>query len=142
METRQIVIDTNCLIQIISRRSPHYFLWERFLDGAYNLCVTNEILEEYEEILCLKANRQIASFVLEIIRQAPNTLEYDANYHWHLITADPDDNKFVDCAIVANADFIVTEDRHFNVLAQIPFPKVDVINLQGFENMYSRRKNV
>lgn len=134
---RQVVIDTNCLIQMISRKSPYYFLWEHFLDGDFNLCITNDILEEYEEIICQKANRRVASLVIEIIRQSPNTFEYDANYKWHLITADPDDNKFVDCAVVANADFIVSEDKHFNALKQVGFPRVNVIRLDDFKSLYS-----
>lgn len=136
MTQKQIVLDTNCLIQIISRRSSYYFLWELFLDGSYNLCITNEILEEYEEILCQKTNQRIASFVIEIIRKAPNTYEYDANYRWNIITTDPDDNKFVDCAIVANADFIVTEDKHFKEVKENAFPHVDIISLNDFANMY------
>lgn len=39
---------------------------------------------------------------------------------------------FVDCAIVANAQYIVTEDRHFKVLETIDFPKVDVVGLDEF----------
>ena len=49
-----------------------------------------------------------------------------------LIEEDPDDNKFVDCAIVAGADYIVSEDAHFRVLEKIPFPKVNVILLNQF----------
>ena len=50
---RNIVLDTNCLLQIIARKSKNYFLWEGFLNGDYCLCFTTEILEEYEEtILC------------------------------------------------------------------------------------------
>lgn len=40
-----------------------------------------------------------------------------------------DDNKFVDCAIAANAQFIVTEDHHYDVLKTIDFPKVNIIKL-------------
>jgi len=47
-----------------------------------------------------------------------------------------DDNKFVDCAIVANADFIVSEDNHFNILKEIPFPHIRVIKLEDFAAMY------
>ena len=141
MRHRQIVLDTNCLIQIISRKSNKYYLWELFLEGAYDLCVTNDILEEYEEILCLKANRRIATIILEIIRQAPNTIELDAHYHWHLIQVDTDDNKFVDCAIVANADYIVSEDNHFKVLKDIPFPHVNVIRLDDFYHLYFKELN-
>ena len=35
---------------------------------------------------------------------------------FNLITADPDDNKFADCAIAAEADFIITADQHFEVM--------------------------
>lgn len=100
------------------------------------MCITNEILEEYEEILCQETNQRVASFVIEIIRKAPNTYEYDASYRWNVITYDPDDNKFVDCAVVANADFIVTEDKHFNEAKSNPFPHVDIINLDDFAKIY------
>ena len=53
-------------------------------------------------------------------------------YKFNLITAVPDDNKFVDCAIVASAKYIVTEDHHYDVLKSCSFPKVDVIDLDSF----------
>ena len=133
---RNIVLDTNCLLQIIARQSKNYFLWEGFLNGDYSLYYTTEILEEYEEILSIKANSIIASMVIEIIKQAPNSFPVDTHFHWNLITHDPDDNKFVDCAIVANADFIVSEDRHFKELESVNFPKVIVVRLEEFARMY------
>ena len=133
---RNIVLDTNCLLQIIARKSKNYFLWEGFLNGDYCLCYTTEILEEYKEILCLKTNRLIATMVLEIITQAPNTQRVDAHYHWNLITQDPDDNKFVDCAVFANADFIVSDDKHFKDLENIDFPRVLVVRLEEFARLY------
>lgn len=133
---RNIVLDTNCLLQIIARQSKNYFLWEGFLNGDYSLYYTTEILEEYEEILSIKANSIIASMVIEIIKQAPNSFPVDAHFHWNLITHDPDDNKFVDCAIVANADFIVSEDRHFKELESVNFPKVIVVRLKEFARMF------
>lgn len=51
-----------------------------------------------------------------------------------VLDTDPDDNKFVDCAIIANAKYIVTQDHHFDVLKNIEFPKVDVVNIQTFLN--------
>ena len=38
------------------------------------------------------------------------------HFRFRVITGDPDDNKFVDCAIAVEADFILTVLRHFNVL--------------------------
>ncbi len=133
---RHIVLDTNCLLQIISRNSKNYFLWERFLNGDYCLCYTTEMLEEYEEIIEKKANPIIASMVLNIICEAPNSKRVDARYHWNLITEDHGDNKFVDCAIFCNADYIVSEDKHFNVLDKVDFPKVIVIRLEDFARLF------
>ncbi len=52
-----------------------------------------------------------------------------------------DDNKFVDCAIAANAHFIVTEDKHFKILSEIPFPKVNVISAKDFKKQIEMQKN-
>jgi len=59
-------------------------------------------------------------------------VKQDPYYRFNLIDKDKDDNKFVDCAIVANADYIVSEDAHLNVLKTIPFPHVNVIRLNEF----------
>ena len=74
-----IVLDTNCLIQIISRRSHFYDLWRDFLNGAYRLFITNDIIDEYEEILSTKTTPHIAKLVCEIILRAPNTVMLDAH---------------------------------------------------------------
>lgn len=73
-----------------------------------------------------------ANRVLEILLTAPNTSLQEAYYKWQLIADDPDDNKFVDVAIAAGADFLVTNDRHFQPLLQLEFPRVPVVTLQEF----------
>ena len=56
----------------------------------------------------------------------------DPYYHWNLITTDPDDNKFVDCAFAAGATYIVSDDSHFNILRDITFPQLIVLRLKEF----------
>jgi predicted nucleic acid-binding protein len=53
-------------------------------------------------------------------------------FRFDLIKKDRDDNKFVDCAIAANAHYIVSEDKDFRVLKKIDFPKVEVLSLEKF----------
>lgn len=127
-----IVLDTNCLLRSLSRRSEFYDVWEAFVLGRYTLCVTTEIIAEYEEIISSHMSPLAAQLAIEMILRAPNVLRVDAQFRFHLITADRDDNKFVDCAIVANAEYIVTNDKHFNELASIPFPHVEVKKLEDF----------
>ena len=47
-----------------------------------------------------------------------------------MIKEDPDDNKFVDCAVSGSARYIVSEDHHFSGLKKIDFPRVDVLTLE------------
>jgi predicted nucleic acid-binding protein len=56
-------------------------------------------------------------------------------YKWDLIVNDPDDNKFVDCALNAGVDYLVTNDHHFNVLKESGFPFVKVIDIERFKEM-------
>ena len=70
--------------------------------------------------------------MLEILLTAPNTAQQEAYYKWQLVVNDPDDNEFADVAIAAGADFLVTNDRHFQPLLQIDFPRVPVVTLQEF----------
>lgn len=127
-----IVLDTNCLLMSLSRRSPYYPVWRDFTGGKYTLCITNEILAEYEEILTEKVGAEIASNVISAILDFPNTKLVQVFYHLRLITSDPDDDKFVDCAFKTNARYIVTQDHHYEVLKQIPFPHIDVVSIDEF----------
>ena len=127
-----IVLDTNCLLMSLSRRSAYYSVWRDFVEGKYTLCVTNEILAEYEEILTQKVGPEIASNVITAILDLPNSKMVQVYYHLRLITADPDDDKFVDCAFKANARYIVTEDHHYDILKQTPFPYIDVVGINEF----------
>lgn len=127
-----IVLDTNCLIISISRQSPYHQVWQDFLAGKYTLCITNEIIEEYEEVLSRNISPLVSELFVSAILNRKNVKKVSPSFSFHLIEADADDNKFVDCAIVTNAKYIVTNDHHFDVLKEIPFPKVDVASLGDF----------
>ncbi len=127
-----VVIDTNSLIMAISSRSAYHRIWQSFLAGDYCLCISNEILEEYAEVIARNISVNVARYVIYTLMERKNVRQITPSYKWNLITADPDDNKFVDCAIASNAKYIVSEDHHFNVLKEIDFPSIDVINIDDF----------
>lgn len=130
-----IVLDTNSLIMSISPNSSYRNVWDAFLRGDYTLCITNEIMEEYAEVLSRNISPRVSEAIVYAILVRPNVLRFDPHFSFGLITVDADDNKFVDCAIVANAHFIVTEDKHFNALKNIEFPHVDVIGIDEFKDI-------
>lgn len=92
MPNRRIVLDTNCLLASLSRLGSAYPVWKGFQDGRYALCVSTEILEEYEEIIAEKTTPSLAKNVVDLIVKSENVVQVNTYYHWNLITADPDDN--------------------------------------------------
>lgn len=137
MEQLKIVLDTNCLLQILGARSKYNFLFRKFLEGCYCLCVSTEILFEYEEILRQKASPTAANLFLKVIARSRNVMHKEPYFRLDLVTQDKDDNKFVDCAFVCQADCIVTDDTHFDEVAKSPFPLFRIIGLDAFAEMMS-----
>lgn len=129
---RYVVVDTNCLLRMIPLHSRFRAVWEAFLEEKFIMCVSNDIISEYMEILSQKVSETFAVNIVSAILKSNNVRLFAPQYHFNLITQDPDDNKFVDCAIIANADFLVSNDAHFKVLSNIMFPKVNVISLEHF----------
>jgi predicted nucleic acid-binding protein len=87
---------------------------------------------EYEEIISKHMGPKIAETVLQLIENAPNVHLVTTYFKWELIEKDPDDNKFVDCAIACNAQYLVSDDKHFNALSSIEFPNVSVLSANQF----------
>lgn len=138
---KKIVLDTNCLLMSLPKISPYRGLWDSFLKGEFVLCISNEIVEEYLEILSKKVGSQIANNIIQLIINRTNVEFVNPTYRFGLIQTDADDNKFVDCAIVAGAICIVSNDAHFKELAKIPFPKVTVFNIIEFITILHNWKN-
>ena len=46
----RIVLDTNSLVQSIPSKSKYRQIWNSVINGVNELCVSGEILNEYEEI--------------------------------------------------------------------------------------------
>ena len=136
---QKIVLDTNCLLMSIPKNSPYRCVWDAFLNGSLVLCVSNEILTEYQEIIAQKNNPTIADNIIYTILGHPNLLQVTPYYRFRLIQSDPDDNKFVDCAITAGASFLVSNDSHFNVLKKIPFPRLNIIRLETYAQLLKVR---
>ena len=129
---RRIVLDTNCLLQSLPSKSPYHKIWADVLRGEISLCVNTEILDEYEEILSQKINSEVATNVVEAIARLHTTTYQEIYVHFGLIVDDEDDNKFADCAVASGAEFIVTNDKHYDVLRKTPWPDIKVTNINEF----------
>jgi putative PIN family toxin of toxin-antitoxin system len=136
----KVVVDTNILWVAISRRSKTHWVFSELIKGTFVLCVTTDILEEYEEIISRRLGSETSKSIMELLDNLPNVEFITKYYRWELIEQDYDDNKFVDCAIACNANYLATNDQHFNILKSIAFPKVNVINVDEFKSVFEKTR--
>ena len=135
MSIVKIVLDTNCLLQSISRNSVNKIILDKLISGDYDLYLTNEILMEYEEKIADIFSSETAELIISFLSVLENVKKIDIHYHLNLIATDPDDNKFVDCAFASNVHYLVTNDKHYNKLKSVTFPIINIISLVEFKNL-------
>ena len=128
----RVVLDTNVLLISLPIKSRYRPIFDALRSGKFELVVSNDILLEYHEKISEKTSAEIADNVLKFILSLENCFLQSTFFEWGLMHNDEDDNKYVDCALVANADHLVSEDRHFNILKDIDFPKLSVIRIDDF----------
>ena len=115
-----VVLDTNIVASATYWRGKPAHCLEAWVKGRFDLAVSHPILGEYEEVIARLASRypnRTATDWLSAIKQAG---------HLYLpaplppSTVDPDDEVFVECAVAARADFLVTGDKaHLRVVKQV-----------------------
>ena len=127
-----VVIDCNIFVMCLTSASPYHAIFQSLIRGNIQLVVTADIMLEYEEVVQRKYSLATAQTFITLLSELPNVRFVNPSYKWQLITADPDDNKYCDCAITGQALYLVTEDRHFNVLKDIFFPSLTAISIDQF----------
>ena len=130
---KRIVIDTNVLLVSVSSYSKYHWIYQLIIKQEIEVFITNEIISEYFEIISKKFNSKTVKAVIRTLLELDNVNQIQVYFNFNLMQNDPDDNKFVDCAISSSVDYLLTNDRDFNILKTITFPKVNVINIEEFK---------
>lgn len=131
----KVVIDTNCLLSCIGKKSPYRNVFDAFLENRFIICASSEIVLEYEELFDRFWGSEVASNLLGLFEISENFRETFIHYKWQLVTKDADDNKFIDVYIASAADFLVSNDSSILLLKESAFPPLQIITLQEFSNM-------
>ncbi len=137
----KVILDTNVFMVSILPHHKYFWIYEYLRKKRYDLLISNEILSEYYEKLSEKYGIENTNNAIEVLLTSSNVHLISPSYRFKLIVDDPDDDKFVDCAIAGNADFIVTHDSHFNVLQRIPFPTVKTVKIAEFQKILNDFEN-
>jgi len=127
-----VVIDSNILVICLTSKSPWHFIYQSLIKKIFTLAVSDEIIFEYKEIISQKYSSSVANAFIALLNELPNVKLVNPYFKWQLVNIDPDDNKYCDCAIASQSDFLITEDNHFAVVKTIAFPKVNILSLEEF----------
>lgn len=128
----RVVLDINVLLISLPVASPYRPIFNALREGRFDLVVSNDIIAEYHEKLAQKTSPLVADNVVKLLLSLDNVIRQSVYFDWQLMTNDPDDNKYVDCAVGAGADHLVSEDSHFKRLRDIAFPAVSVLRINDF----------
>jgi len=110
----RVVIDTNVFFPAFHPKSRYYPIVERFYSSHYSLLISTSILLEYEEILQNIFSENLLEHFWLFLLTSDNIVYVNPTFSFQLPFADEDDQKFVDCAVCGNADFLITDDKHFS----------------------------
>jgi predicted nucleic acid-binding protein len=61
------------------------------------------------------------------------------SFDFRLVEQDPDDDKFVNAYVAGQADYLVTDDRHFRVMLASKFPTVRVVSAAEFMEVLTEK---
>jgi predicted nucleic acid-binding protein len=115
-----ICVDTNTVVQALAKGHSFHPILDAWVAGRVTWAVSTAVLLEYEEVLTRLSGpghwRKFARLMDLAELTSGNLLRVAPSFHFHIVTADPDDNIFADCAVTAGAEYLITEDRHFAVL--------------------------
>lgn len=115
-----VCIDTNVLLQSRAASHPWHPILRACTLGRLTWAVSNHILTEYREMITIMNGTAAwgrMSQLLDLIAASGGLLMVTPHFHFGIVSGDPDDNAFTDCAITAGADYLITSDRDFAPLA-------------------------
>lgn len=116
-----VCIDTNVVLGMFTSGHPHRPIHDAWQAGKLIWAVTTEILLEYEEVLQIRSGKPKADRMMHLIEIVGglhgNVRHVSPTYRFRLIVGDPDDDKFADAAIAAEARYIITDDGDFSVIS-------------------------
>ena len=119
MKTTKVGIDTNVFVSGIFFAGPPYRILKAWQDDRIRIAVTEDIIEEYRrviEILSAKFEHIGIDYILELLLiEAELVPSYSFN---DTVCEDPDDDKFLACAIAAKSKYIISGDKHLLKIGQ------------------------
>jgi putative PIN family toxin of toxin-antitoxin system len=131
----RVILNTNVFVSGVFFAGPPYRILEAWRDGELQLVVSEEILEEYQRVGETLAEQFPGINLQPIIDLVTTNAEIFPNQILRgSVCEDPDDDKFIACAIASRCKMIVSGDRH--LLKVSGFGGVKVMKPRQFIDEY------
>ena len=130
----RIVIDTDILIPGIFFHGKERKVLELWFNGKFDVICTEEIFEEYSDVTMRFAEKSGGNKHEEIIGIIAKNCIFIKNVYNEKYSRDPDDDKFINCAMSGGAPYIVSGDKDLLVLKKIG--DIEIIMVSDFLKFY------
>ena len=130
----KIVIDTNVVISAVFFGGNPQKIIEAVVDGDFHAFATPAIIEEYCEIVDEMVKRKQGRLNRLILLPLIEKLSVIEAVSSIKISRDPDDDKFIECAIDAGAIYIISGDKDLLDIGE--YQNVQIITAQEFCQKY------
>jgi predicted nucleic acid-binding protein len=81
----RVVIDTNVFVEALSRTNPYHAIYRGLLQGKFLVCLSNEVLLEYEEVLTRSQRSEVVQDFLKFLMESPFILAVSPTFRFNLI---------------------------------------------------------
>lgn len=131
----RIILDTNVLISGLLFSGPPHLIIKQILTGKYRLHTSADLVAELDYVLKSKFpnSRAACADTLEAIKHIAHLAV--PHQRIDIIKDGPDDNRILECAVSAEADIIISGDKH--LLNIKSFRHIPVISPSEFLKRYS-----
>ncbi len=131
----RVVVDTNVFVSSFFGGNPRKIvdLWKT---GEVTLCLSKPIIEEYVDVLRrlgLQDERELDE-LLGLFAHGFHVLFSVKTPDLHLVEEDPDDDKFIECAVALKADFVISGDK--NLIAIKDYMGIKIVTPREFLDRY------
>lgn len=136
MSRLRLVLDTNIFLVSLAPNFKYHWIYQCLIQNKFDLIISNEILTEYQEQITYRYGVEKTDASLDFLLFLPNVILSNPSFLWQLVENDKDDNKFVDCYIASQCDYIISNDRHIHQIKTNAFPQIAVLRYEEFEAAY------
>ena len=127
----RVVLDTNVLISAILFGGKPRQILEKAIRGEIRLCLSEPILQELSGVLRRSKFDYSAEMIQFILTELTGIADFvNPPGTINVVLEDPEDNRILECAVEAKADYIITGDFHLLKLSR--YLNIEVLNVAAF----------